>query len=351
MTYNENMGTSQTESTNRAGLGTDQSEEASTNVPTAVSENQPGITREDLSIFAQSLLNKTDQELALLLQDRLAQIHKFILQAPRSSHLLRKYLKQNGALAVEEELRRRPRGEVILGQTDPRKLSAQDFYQSPDRLYHGTSDPNFKLDRLYDYTSPDAMDHSQTVGEGFYTTDSEQDAQLFAQAFSANGSVNKVVEILPYQARMFDFRSQDKRVNAAVPEWFKQKYLDWYRNWHQVEHGYDYKDYQSPGSDGKFNRFQYSCYKYGLVLERLLNQDKVDLRALLSVTGKSGASQFASRIFREFMLSQGYDGLIYIEGGDHRDHKNPVSYVFFNLDKIGDYSAWHAGETTEINQT
>lgn len=61
---------------------------------------------------------------------------------------------------------------------------------------------------------------------------------------------------------------------------------------------------------------------------------------MLSVEGDPKESKYASKIFSDFMLTEGYDGIIYIEGGDHPEHKAPVSFVFYNLDKIGTYDTW-----------
>ena len=70
-------------------------------------------------------------------------------------------------------------------------------------------------------------------------------------------------------------------------------------------------------------------------------QKGVDLREMLSANGDGNISEFGSKLFRKFMLDSGYNGIIYIEGGDHPDQPYSPSHVFFNLQNLGDYTTWH----------
>ena len=40
------------------------------------------------------------------------------------------------------------------------------------------------------------------------------------------------------------------------------------------------------------------------------------------------------------MQKEGYDGIIYIEGGDIPEQKNPTTYVFYDLEKVGTFESW-----------
>lgn len=77
------------------------------------------------------------------------------------------------------------------------------------------------------------------------------------------------------------------------------------------------------------------------LLGYLRENSQIGLRQMLSLTGEASNSEFAAELFPKFILGKGYDGLISIEGGDDTRQKNPTSFVFFNLTKIGTYESWH----------
>ena len=79
----------------------------------------------------------------------------------------------------------------------------------------------------------------------------------------------------------------------------------------------------------------------------MLTLDEIDLRVLL---GTAPSKQIKSMnlpsppwtvLFSDFMLEEGYDGLVYNEGGEGTQGKGGTSYVFYNLKKIGTYESWH----------
>ena len=50
-------------------------------------------------------------------------------------------------------------------------------------------------------------------------------------------------------------------------------------------------------------------------------------------------------LFSDFMREEGYDGLVYNEGGEGHQAKGGTSYVFYNLDTIGTYESWRERDT------
>ncbi len=276
-----------------------------------------------------------------------------------------------------------PRGEaiglVILGQINPINLKRDEFSNSPDLLFHGAEkDFVFRRDFKYDQQK---NSHSHTVGQGFYATPDRVDAALYSEAF---GMKDKpiVVEILPYQARMFDFREASLACNANVPPSLLERYI----RYNHAQFNQEWETY-NPEADNEFLKThppdqlvpreileQATTFEDMFATvpsphseEREIRGDRlasfsdatnylnvldlctgkgIDLRRMLSLVGDPNRSEYASRMFRSFMLSEGYDGVIYIEGGDHPEHmkRKPVSVVFFNVNTIGTFETWNGGE-------
>ena len=276
---------------------------------------------------------------------------------------------------------REPIGEVIIGKVDPSTLGRSEFTSSPDLLFHGAVE-EFGFLRDFDYKGH--FKHSMTTGAGFYATPKRRDAELFSIAFGRKEEKPMVTEILPYEARMFDLRNRtDTSMNASVPQGMFRDYKKYIEGIHNTKYlGYDPKedvkfvdstlpdrtlpDFMSKAFDGfepviqpyseerkiRGRRiFNYNAStKYLRSLSWLESKDSIDLREMLSISGEARISEYASEYFRQFMLDQDFDGVIYNEGGDHPEHNNPASYAFFNLDKIGTYETWH-DEITIPNKT
>lgn len=273
-------------------------------------------------------------------------------------------------------LRNEAVGEVIIGSVNPVAISKEDFLNNPELLHHGAG-KEFVFRRDYDYQTEQRVSiHSHTVGKGFYTTPNLNDAQLFSEAFGAESPI--IVSILPYQAKMFDFRTKDLEHNAKVPkEMFKDYYnslkADYEKKWGGYDptednefvtsHPADEPDEEKRANPTTFEDmfatkptadFEESSkrikrlhdytdeYNYLTILgSKIKSRADVDLREMLALLGDPKNREYASKIFRDFMRSQGYDGIIYLEGGDHPDQVKPASFVFYNLDKIGTYETWN----------
>lgn len=140
---------------------------------------------------------------------------------------------------------------------------------------------------------------------------------------------------------MLDLRSKaDSKENAHVPQELFDKWFEFYGNYHLNK---DYND--SPWFVKNIDQ------DYWIMLNKAKKLNKpLVLRVMLSTQYSPELAEWQrqyaypawDKLFAKFMRQEGYDGLIYIEGGDNSyTQKSPISYTFFNLDKIGDYETWH----------
>ncbi len=239
---------------------------------------------------------------------------------------------------------REPRAEVLLGSVDPKSLTREQFLHSPDLLYHGTG-KEFVFDPTWDIFVDDVKKNRPTVGAGFYTTDNPKEAKMYSRArVPDTNKPSVVVAVLPYQAKMFDFRAiSDIRTNGHVPAAMIKEYAEYYQEWlnsHAEDNSKDEPNLvERIRHDIMLTLYNY----YSQTLKRIVALNSpFELRAMLGTTGKVGEVIIpVANIFTTFMLSKGYDGIIYIEGGDNPGQNNPTSFVFYNLSKIGSYESWH----------
>lgn len=232
----------------------------------------------------------------------------------------------------------------ILGDKDPSLMSREEYDSSTELLFHGSAN-DFTLKRDYDYFSNEYLtnnDSSTTLGFGFYTVDRQDVAKIYSKQRQVWKSDNEhTVSILPYNARMLDFRNEkDPTKNIDVPKEFA---LEWKRY---------FDDYLSNRKEREGNiglmldNFENDYSKY---LDRVLELEGFSLRVLLRTQAskelKTGStpSPLWSNLFREFVIKQGYDGIIYNEKVEGND-QTCASYVFYNLEKIGTYDTWHNKE-------
>lgn len=240
----------------------------------------------------------------------------------------------------DQRPRLEPIGVHILGSIDPRTLSREQFDQSPDRLFHGSAKP-IQFSPTYDYSSPEfleAGDGSQTLGIGIYTTDSLPDAEHYSRVRqSKKDAVPHMTTLLPYRARMLDFRSvANPEKNGHVPE-------DLFKKW------YEYCK-ALPPSRAATSSLDWLVTKIEKDYQDFLDRAKALQKPLLlrvmldsaydsDLKGRALPTPPYAHHFTSFMKEEGYDGLIDIEGGEGWG-KNAPSYVFFNVDKINTYEGW-----------
>ncbi len=239
---------------------------------------------------------------------------------------------ENKEIGISNEIR----GDVTLGSVDPRTLSKENFKASPDLLFHG-SGKEITFSQNFDYqNNPD--DNSSKIGFGFYATPNRKDAELYSLAFARKGEKPTIIEMLPYQAKMLDLRRKsDLSHNGSVPQNIFKDWINYYQKWFDTAYG----------ENGKRRPefFKWMDSNYLGSLRARSNATSIDLRSMLSEDGFGKNTEHAADTFREFMQQEGYDGIIYVEGGDHLGHKSPVSYVFYNLKKIGTFEAWHTNKS------
>ncbi len=241
-----------------------------------------------------------------------------------------------------------PIGERILGAHDPRKLTRDQFESSADLLYHGSSSP-IDFSPAYSYDTEayrEVGEGGQTLGVGFYATDSFSAASNYSRERQNAPQELHVTKVLPYRARVFDFRSKElPSLNAVVP----RQLFDSWRDYYRTALG------QLPAGDDKLwgtNFFiQAILDDYAAYLDKIKELDKdVTLRVMLDTApdpdlrGHNYAHPPYMQIFSDFMRSRGHDGLVYVEGGEGPAAVNHTSYVFFNLSTIGTYESWRTDE-------
>ncbi len=234
-----------------------------------------------------------------------------------------------------------------MGATDPRTLSREEFDNSPDRLFHGSKKP-FNFSPTLDYNDPNEElgDGSWTLGPGFYCTDNIE----YAGHYSAERQVARgrevpthVTTFLPYQARMLDLRSRDDpEENAHFPRDLALQWRDRFARFLEEE------PVTQTGMLGDVLREINQDYLP--FLDSVISHDDLDIRSMLETSPGYHNDTHRSRIllsppgqdlFARFMREQGFDGLIYREGGEGPHMGAGPSFVFYNTSKIGTYESWH----------
>lgn len=233
-----------------------------------------------------------------------------------------------------------PMGERIIGLIDPRTMTKEEFDSSSELLFHGSEKPFvFSREEKYDTLRPG----SSTLGNGFYTTNNRKEAEFYSKVRRGAGRNEQsevyLTAVLPYQARMLDLRQRGNLLlNAPVPSDFARKWYDFYKKFYERLHPtgspwpQDRKELQMLAAYGEYHSFLNKLFKAN-------SSPSIDLRKLLR---GEVSEEIVAHPFSLFMTELGYDGLIYVEGGDRAtEAKECASYVFYNLEKIGDYDLWH----------
>lgn len=236
-----------------------------------------------------------------------------------------------------------PVGVRIIGEADPRTLTEEQFRSSPDLLFHGAS-RNFRFSNRYDYRSPEyyeKSDGSQTLGEGFYTTAERDTAENYSVVRQIGQEVNSVVvEVLPHQAKVLDLRAKaDSTKTTPVSEEFFSKWYDRYRTYFQERN-------QDENLPWHVKMVEADYMEYLVKLKEL--KPDPELRLMLGTAPRGNLrlplmnlpSPPWMKLFSNFMTDEGYDGLVYNEGGEGRNAKSHTSYVFYNLEKVGTFESW-----------
>ena len=147
---------------------------------------------------------------------------------------------------------------------------------------------------------------------------------------------------------MLDMRAKiNPRRNAPVTKDFAQEWLSFYQDYFKSEFPTGKPDLEGkPLSEQAWiaNWHNITSSYQRLLKGRIASGDALVLRQLLdrSERGRGTETEHAATLFTKFMLSKGYDGLIYNEGGDRWDQEHTTSVVFYNPKKIGTYETWQS---------
>lgn len=152
---------------------------------------------------------------------------------------------------------------------------------------------------------------------------------------------------MPYQAQMLDLRlKNDPEKNGDIPRELAAEWIEMYRaNLPGMLE-------RSQDKPFRMRRVLENTYQeYLRLLEGIMKSEHFTLRELLGTEFNSNiphsmerGNPFWASLFSTFMVKQGYDGVIQIEQSERQKDKYPPTYVFYNLEKIGDYDTWHAEE-------
>ena len=220
-------------------------------------------------------------------------------------------------------------------------------------LYHGAKKPfEFKSD--YQFNDP-TLDGSFTLGTGLYLTDMPTDAANYSEVRQHPFEKHIVYSVYAPDCRFLDFRSQSGG-NVPVPKDILLQWIDYFGKdlEREKEEKPDIPEYveipavkpDSMRTNRKYNfEFMMRTNKenYFKYLKEITNRDTVDLRVMFG-TGPTGKTESGytmadapmwSNLIREFFVDKlGYDGIIYIEGGEGKKGKDHASFVVYNLNNV-----------------
>lgn len=238
-------------------------------------------------------------------------------------------------------------GDVSLGEADPRSLTKEVFDQSPDLLFHGAA-KSFIYSPKGEFDIHDTGgDGSSDYGWGLYTTDNRSQAENYSLVRS-NGAVEEpiVYAFMPHRAKMLDVRNAtNPDVNGLLPMAFVEKWSSFL------------KEYIS--NDEHFTHIHPTILRHlreGTVKEFLTPVEKgLESGELFSIRkdGKHSGifnyegNGFLSGIFRQFMIAEGYDGMIYREGGEGEHRESLTGYVFYNYEAVDTWEGWQRRSVSE----
>lgn len=233
-----------------------------------------------------------------------------------------------------------PSGKRVIGVNNPEEMSRDEFSNSSELLFHGSRKSfNYNPKFAYDTDFYTTQDGSLTLGTGFYATPDRQQAENYSfvrQSGTERRPLN-VISLLPKKAIMLDLRqSDDLEENSSLP---KELFERWREKF--VRH---YKDQDRAKLPWYENAFE---TKYLQHLDKLAKYPDIDLRSMLwTCPDKRAADGFYPSppwmdLFAQFMRDEGYDGVIYIEGGEGAKGGSSPTFCFYNIEKIGTYESWH----------
>jgi hypothetical protein len=231
-------------------------------------------------------------------------------------------------------------GEVAIGRVNPRKLSKEEFSNSDELLFHGAA-------RGFTYSPEGKYDVRSTTGStdygfGFYATDSWDQANNYSAVRNGENIKSPIVySFLPHEAKMLDVRDvDDPGDNGVLPNDFVANWISYLGacikdevNWSTI---YDDEVIGRIIREGARDKFL-------IPLDEAVSRgERITIRGSRKERGifNADANGLIDWIFKGFMLAQGFDGMIYREGGEGENRQNLTGFVFYNPKVIDTWEGW-----------
>ena len=231
-------------------------------------------------------------------------------------------------------------GDVMIGKIDPKTLTKEQFDTSNELIFHGAN-------KAFTYSHTGEFDSSQSannnpndMGAGFYATDNYEQAVNYSQVRARiTHTTPAVYSFLPFEAKMLDARdSTNTDYHGTLPSDFVKEWVNFLE--------------ASLTNDKYFSEMSPSgaaMVKEG-IKEQFLDRLKSDIsqgRPIQIRGDKQNPGIFneyrnglIDDKFRDFMLSKGYDGMVYREAGEGEGGKDLTGYVFYNPHAIDTFEGW-----------
>ena len=232
-----------------------------------------------------------------------------------------------------------PYGKRTIGTENPEKMTSEEFMNSKELLFHGSGIPfSYDLNFKYDSDFYKTFDGSLTLGTGFYSTPNKDQAENYSQErqVGTEGKSLNVIAVLPKKAEMLDLRGKNTlQENAPIPKELFEKWREKFVRY--------YKDQDKNSIPWYEDKFQKSYLEH---LDKLAEFPDIDLRSMLWTGGDERThdgwypSPTWVDLFAQFMRDEGYDGVIYIEGGEGQKGESSPTYCFFNTGVVDTYEGW-----------
>ncbi len=237
------------------------------------------------------------------------------------------------------------KGPVVIGRTDPRKITKSEFDSSPDLIYHGAA-KEFSYSPAGEYDMDDTGgDGSTDYGVGFYATDSPSQAQNYSLV-RGHRKDPVVYKLLPHNARMLDVRdSQDENHNGILPQDFVQKWIAYLEKYVGNSTNFEHfpelvKDHFPTEIKRLFLEPVQDAIEKGdpPVIIRANNYKQENCVGIFNLNN-NGLIDIA---FSDFMQKEGYDGMVYMEKGEGKNKAPLTGYVFYNPAVINTWEGWQS---------
>lgn len=250
-------------------------------------------------------------------------------------------------------------GEVVLGNIDPRTLSKKEFEKSPHILYHGAAKAFvYSYKGEYDWKVNTFGDTWADYGKGIYTTDNLDQAKNYSRERSKylpeeqKPQSEIVYTFLPYQARMLNVRDKNNpEITGVLSTSFVKDWVN-YLEAHLLNDD-NFTDVIPQRAVGIVKQ-GIKQYFLDRVKKALEENQQITIRGNFKSEPGIFLPQMSGLIeepFRNFMISKGYDGMIYREGGEGEGRENLTGHVFYNPEVLDTWEGWQERATSPLSSS